>query len=284
VYTYLMKVQRSIREIFQAKKAIEGAGVHLHRGFGSPELPKFDPFLLFDDFSSENPADYLPGFPQHPHRGIETVTYILGGEVRHKDSTGTSGSISKGDVQWMTAGSGIMHEEMPQGERGIKGFQLWVNLPKKHKMMQPRYQEVKSKEIPEVSYGKSSTIRIIAGGINDVDAPVQDIMAEPTYMDVQVVTSEALKLPISQTHNAFIYIFEGTVNIAGKNISAGNVILLNRDGDSVEVLVGSSGARFLLAAGKPLGEPIAWYGPIVMNTRSELETAVYDLQSGSFVK
>lgn len=275
---------RTIREVYKAKAAIEGAGVHLHRGFGYPELPKFDPFLLFDDFSSENPADYLPGFPRHPHRGIETVTYILGGEVRHRDSTGTSGTITKGDVQWMTAGSGIMHEEMPQGERGLKGFQLWVNLPKKHKMMKPRYQEVKSKEIPIISYGKNSVIRIIAGDIQGVDAPVSDIMADPTYMDVEVSQAEATTLPIAQTHNAFLYVFDGEIRVHGKKIIEGSVALLNRDGDAVEVSVGSSGARFLLAAGKPLGEPIAWYGPIVMNTRSELETAVYDLQMGSFVK
>jgi redox-sensitive bicupin YhaK (pirin superfamily) len=275
---------RTIREVYEAKAAIEGAGVHLHRGFGYPELPKFDPFLLFDDFSSENPADYLPGFPRHPHRGIETVTYILGGEVRHKDSTGTSGTITKGDVQWMTAGSGIMHEEMPQGERGLKGFQLWVNLPKKHKMMNPRYQEVKSKEIPEISYGKNSVIRVIAGNMQDVKAPVDDIIAEPIYLDIKVNDSEELNLPVFQSHNAFLYVFEGSINVSGKRINEGHVALLNRDGKDLNVKVGSSGSRFLLAAGKPLGEPIAWYGPIVMNTRDELETAVFDLQTNNFVK
>ena len=212
------------------------------------------------------------------------MTYILGGEVRHKDSTGTSGSIGKGDVQWMTAGSGIMHEEMPQGERGIKGFQLWVNLPSKHKMMNPRYQEVKSKDIPIISYSKNTLIRLIAGGLLDIDAPVTEIMAEPVYMDVEISAAETITLPITQSHNAFLYVFEGNVHIGKKKISQGNVILLNRDGDNVELSVGSSGARFLLAAGKPLGEPIAWYGPIVMNTRTELETAVYDLQSGNFVR
>ncbi len=279
-----MNDSRTIREVYQAKAAIEGAGVHLHRGFGSPELPKFDPFLLFDDFSAENPADYLPGFPRHPHRGIETVTYILGGEVQHADSTGTSGSIGKGDVQWMTAGSGIMHEEMPKGENGIKGFQLWVNLPAKNKLMSPRYQEVKSKEIPEMPYSKHTVIRLIAGGINNVDAPVKDIMAEPTYLDVHMKESETITLPIAQSHNAFIYVFDGSVHIDRKKVKSGNVVLLNRDGNKVTVSVGSSGARFLLAAGKPLGEPIAWYGPIVMNSRAELETAVYDLQHNQFVK
>jgi redox-sensitive bicupin YhaK (pirin superfamily) len=279
-----MKISRTIREVYEAKAAIEGAGVHLHRGFGYPELPKFDPFLLFDDFSSENPADYLPGFPRHPHRGIETVTYILGGEVRHRDSTGTSGSITKGDVQWMTAGSGIMHEEMPQGERGLKGFQLWVNLPKKDKMMNPRYQEVKSKEIPEVSYGKNSVVRVIAGNLRDINAPIDDIMAEPIYLDIDVKEAEEIDLPILQSHNAFLYVFEGEINVSGKRVKEGHVALLNRDGGDLNVKVGSSGARFLLAAGKPLGEPIAWYGPIVMNSRDELELAVSDLQTGNFVK
>lgn len=279
-----MDVMRTIREIFEAKKAIEGAGVHLHRGFGHPELPKFDPFLLFDDFSSENPADYLPGFPRHPHRGIETVTYILGGEVRHADSTGTSGSIGKGDVQWMTAGSGIMHEEMPQGERGIKGFQLWVNLPRKHKMMQPRYQEVVSSHIPEIGYGKHTVIKLIAGGLKDINAPVKDIMAEPTYLDVHIKKSETIKLPVAAEHNAFVYVFDGLLVIDEQKVKTGHVALLNRDGSSVEVSTGSEGARFLLAAGKPLGQPIAWYGPIVMNSRSELEEAVYDLQTGNFVR
>lgn len=275
---------RTIREIFHVKSAIEGAGVHLQRGFGNPEVPKFDPFLLFDDFSAENPADYLPGFPMHPHRGIETVTYILGGEVRYQDSIGTYGSITKGDVQWMTAGSGIMHEEMPQGEKGLMGFQLWVNLPAKAKMTQPRYQEVKSKEIPEIPYGRDALVRLIAGAWRKVDAPVKDIIAEPTYLDISLKNYGKMNVPIFQTHNAFIYIFDGDVLIDKKKIAKGKVVLLNRDGDSVRLTAGSAGARFLVAAGKPLGEPIAWYGPIVMNTRTELETAVYDLQTGRFVK
>lgn len=279
-----MEHERSIRSVYKAQAALEGAGVHLHRGFGHPHVPNFDPFLLFDDFSSENPADYLPGFPQHPHRGIETVTYILGGEVRHRDSTGTEGSIGSGDVQWMTAGSGIMHEEMPQGERGLKGFQLWVNLPSKDKMMNPRYQEVKSRDIPEVPYGDKSLIRLIAGGILDVDAPVTDIMAEPIYLDVEVKPSAEVTLPVMQSHNAFMYVFDGHMHVGGKSIAPGNVVLLNRDGDSVRVGSGMSGARFLLAAGKSLGEPIAWHGPIVMNTRDELVTAVTDLQTGNFVR
>jgi quercetin 2,3-dioxygenase len=279
-----MKTTRTIQEVFKSKTALEGAGVQLHRGFSNPELPKFDPFLLFDDFSSENPLDYLPGFPMHPHRGIETVTYIISGEVRHQDSCGNSGSISSGDVQWMTAGSGILHEEMPKGERGLKGFQLWVNLPADHKMMRPRYQEVKAKEIPEISYGKDTIIRVIAGDIKDIKAPVKDIIAEPTYLDVQVKSHAIVSLPLQSTHNAFVYIFDGEIHVGDKKISTGSIALLNRIGDSLEFTAGSAGTRFLLAAGKPLEEPIAWYGPIVMNSREELELAVRDLQTGNFTR
>ena len=275
---------RSIQELFDAGKKLEGAGVHLHRGFGHPHIPKFDPFLLFDDFSSENPADYLPGFPMHPHRGIETVTYILGGEVEHEDSIGTKGSITKGDVQWMTAGSGILHQEMPKGERGLKGFQLWVNLPKEKKLSDPRYQEVKSRDIPEVPYGKHAKVRVISGAFEDVDAPVTEIYADPLYFDIQVKDEDQLTIPIPEGYNAFVYVFDGTISIRGKRVKTGQVALLDRNGTGLTVSTNSSGARFLLAAGKPLGEPIAWYGPIVMNTQSELVTAVSDLQSGNFVK
>ena len=275
---------RSIKEIFDAGEKIEGAGVHLHRGFGHPHLPKFDPFLLFDDFSSENPADYLPGFPMHPHRGIETVTYILGGEVAHEDSIGTKGMIGKGDVQWMTAGSGILHQEMPKGERGLKGFQLWVNLPREEKLSEPRYQEVKSKEIPEVSYGKSAKIRVISGALEDVEAPITEIYAAPIYFDVIVKNEDKLTIPIPAGYNAFIYVFDESLGVRGKRVKSGQVALLDRVGTELTIDIGSSGARFLLAAGKPLGEPIAWYGPIVMNTQNELVTAMHDLQTGNFVK
>lgn len=275
---------RSLIEVYNAGKKIEGAGVHLHRGFGHPHVPKFDPFLLFDDFSSENPVDYLPGFPMHPHRGIETVTYILGGEVAHEDSIGTKGMIGKGDVQWMTAGSGIMHQEMPKGERGLKGFQLWVNLPKSKKLTEPRYQEVKSKEIPEVPYGKSAVVRVISGSLDDVVAPVTEIYAAPIYFDITVKQSDTITVPIPDGYNAFVYVFEDSIRIRGKRVKAGQVGLLDKIGTELTFDVGTSGARFLLAAGKPLGEPIAWYGPIVMNTRSELVTAVEDLQTGNFVK
>ncbi len=271
-------------EIFNVKATMEGAGVSLHRGFSAPELPKFDPFLLFDDFSSDNPMDYLPGFPMHPHRGIETVTYILGGEVRHKDTTGTSGSIGAGDVQWMTAGSGILHEEMPVGEKGLKGFQLWVNLPAKDKMMEPRYQEVKSKEIPDVQLTKATKVKLIAGKLHDADAPVSDIMADPVYMDVIVNSSDEFSLPILEGHNGFLYVFEGSVGLSHDTIREGSIALLSRDGSTVDIKVGSSGARFLFAAGKPLEEPIAWHGPIVMNSQEELVTAVTDLRTNNFIK
>lgn len=270
-------------QTLKAENMLEGAGVHLRRGFGSPQVPSFDPFLLFDDFSSENPADYMPGFPMHPHRGIETVTYILEGEVRHKDSEGNTGSIGSGDVQWMTAGSGILHEEMPQGAHGIKGFQLWVNLPANHKLMHPRYQEVKAKEIPEIAHGEHAVIRVIAGHVHDVHAPVTEIIAEPTYFDVTVKKNSKITLPVQAGHNAFVYVFDGRAEFGGREIRRGYVGLLGREGDSLAIASGTNGVRFLLAAGKPIGESVAWYGPIVMNTTEELQQAYDDLRSGNFL-
>ena len=275
---------RGVLEHFSAQAAIEGAGVHLHRGFGRPHIPKFDPFLLFDDFSSDNPADYLPGFPMHPHRGIETVTYIIDGEVRHKDSIGNGGSIGKGEVQWMTAGSGIMHEEMPQEAKPLKGFQLWVNLPSDSKMTDPRYRGIRSAEIPEIPFGRHAKARAIAGSFNGVDAALSDILADPLYLDISVRASDEIDIPIPHDYNAFLYVFDNSIQIDKKKYKEGTVILLDQKGGKISLATGSSGARFLLAAGKPLGEPIAWYGPIVMNSQDELVTAVEDLQSGNFVQ
>jgi len=275
--------QRHIVKTYRAQDKLEGAGVHLHRGFGNPEVPTFDPFLLFDDFSSENPADYLPGFPMHPHRGIETVTYILDGRVEHRDSSGNAGSIGKGDVQWMTAGGGILHEEMPKGVHGIKGFQLWVNLPADHKLMPPRYQEVQSSQIPEISYGEHAVVRVIAGKLKDIDAPVKDIVAEPIYFDITVKPGRTVELPIQVGHNAFVYVFDGSGKFAETNVSSGYVGLLSMDGDHLLSTAGKRGMRYLLAAGKPIEEEIAWYGPIVMNTKEELEQAYDDLHTGHFI-
>lgn len=279
-----MQKSRTINEIFSAKAAIEGAGVHLHRGFGNPDIPKFDPFLLFDDFSSENPADYLPGFPMHPHRGIETVTYVIEGEVWHQDSIGNRGAIQSGDIQWMTAGSGIMHQEMPKGSKGLKGFQLWVNLPSKHKMSDPRYRGILSKEIPEVALGKSGRIKIIAGEFGATKATLGDIYADPIYMDIKIDRADRLELPLPVDYNVFIYVFDNSLMVDNQIVKSGSVALFNQDGNSIEFIVNSSGVRFLIAAGKPIGEPIAWYGPIVMNTEDELYTAVTDLKTGRFVR
>ena len=287
-----MATIRKLKEVLTAKGALEGAGVHLHRGFGYYELPKFDPFLLFDDFSSPQPSDYLAGFPWHPHRGIETVTYVLEGQVAHQDSLGHAGTISNGAVQWMAAGSGIIHQEMPQGYRGLKGFQLWVNLPKAHKMSSPQYQEFQANQIPEVSFGPHASIKVIAGQIaaNAADAqqgPVHDIATQPLFVDIQLQANRALDFPVVSGYTVFLYVFEGSVGLDTGGIvdaPARHVLLLESTGDIVHVKAGSSGARFLLVAGKPLNEPIAWNGPIVMNTADELELAFTQLQTGDFIK
>jgi len=276
-------MSRTIAEIIHTKEALEGAGVKLHRGFGYFELPKFDPFLLFDDFSSERSEDYLAGFPLHPHRGIETVTYILKGDVTHKDSLGNTGTISAGDVQWMTAGSGIVHEEMPHGDHGLIGFQLWVNLPKSHKMMPPRYQELKSTDIPTVS-ADDVVVHVIAGDYNGTRGPVKDIMAKPTYLDVTLTESKELTLSAPSETTAFVYIITGIGIVNGESFEHGSIIRFENNDDSITLCAGIGGARFLFITGTPLREPIAWHGPIVMNTDDEIRTALYDLQNGTFIK
>lgn len=278
---------KSITSIFPARPTLEGAGVRLHRGFANAEVPRFDPFLLFDDFSSPNPADYLAGFPMHPHRGMETVTYILDGDVRHRDSIGNAGVIGRGDVQWMTSGSGIIHEEMPEGITGIKGFQLWVNLPKKDKMMRPRYQEVKNKSIPEISFGPHARVRLIAGHVGDTVGPVSDIMADPLYADITLERGKTIDFPATSGFTTFIYIFDGRVGFPKESSvseTSGSIVLFSREGDTVSLAAGGAGARFLLVSGQPLGEPVAWHGPIVMNTENEIETAFHELQTGGFIK
>lgn len=282
-----MSRPKQLVEVLSARPTLEGAGVRLHRGFANAELPRFDPFLLFDDFSSPDPLDYLAGFPMHPHRGIETVTYVLDGEVRHRDSLGNSGSISGGDIQWMSAGSGIIHEEMPQGTRGLLGFQLWVNLPKKNKMMQPRYQDVGKKNIPIISVGNNAEVRIITGRVDGIVGPIEDIMAEPLYVDVTLASEGEFEFPIPEGHTTFIYIVSGALaSGAEKSVvhEKRTILLFSHTGDAVSVRAGSSGARFLLVAGKPLHEPIAWHGPIVMNSDEELHTAFKELERGEFIK
>lgn len=265
---------------------MEGAGVRLSRGFANTEVPRFDPFLLFDDFSAKNPADYLAGFPWHPHRGIETVTYILDGDVRHQDSMGNEGLIGKGDIQWMTAGSGIIHKEMPEGVHGIKGFQLWVNLPKTSKMMKPRYQDISMHDVPEVIV-PHARIKMIAGSREGVEGPVKDIIAEPLYVDVLLDAEKDFVFPVTSGYTTFVYLFEGELGtgIEGSIIyDKGTILLYAREGDTVQLRAGSKGAHFLLVSGKPIGEPVAWHGPIVMNTHQELATAFAELNEGTFIK
>jgi quercetin 2,3-dioxygenase len=275
---------RTTAQIFTTKEFLEGAGVRLHRGFSYiPENP-FDPFLLFDDFSSDNPVDYLAGFPWHPHRGIETITYILKGEVQHGDSIGNEGVIGKGDIQWMTSGSGIIHQEMPRGSAGIIGFQLWLNMPKTQKMSKPRYQEYRAKDIPEFEYAKGAKMRIIAGSYGDVQGPIDHELTKPTYIDISLEPGVDITIPVESDQTVFYYVFEGELHDHGNIYKTGKVVLTNRKGTSLKLQAGSSGARLLLVSGKPLHEPVAWYGPVVMNTQSELALAFEELQAGTFIK
>lgn len=296
---------RPIKRLIKAKPTIEGAGVHLQRGFGFGNTSEFDPFLLFDDFRNDIPEDYLQGFPWHPHRGIETITYVLAGTVEHGDSMGNHGSISPGDVQWMTAGRGIIHQEMPKGDDvgRMHGFQLWANLPASLKMTSPHYQEVKSAEIPEVTDDDGTHARIVCGNFWGTSGPVDGIAADPIYLDVSVPPGKRKKLPVETTRHAFAYIFAGSGKFCNASaplavptegvgwwdtsvaLEADNrSLILFDNGDEVEVQAGEDGIRFLLVSGKPLEEPVAWYGPIVMNTQSELQTAFEELKEGTFLK
>src|SRR6185503_17099703 len=277
--------QRKVAEVIEPQPVVEGAGVRLKRSIGTRALNYLDPFLLLDHFASTDPADYQAGFPLHPHRGIETVTYMLRGGIDHRDSIGNSGSIGPGDVQWMTAGGGIMHEEMPQVRpEGIDGFQLWVNLPAKLKMTRPRYQGVLSTEIPTVQIKHGVQVRVITGEAGGVKGPVGEIAADPTYLDVTVPVDASFTHEVSSGHTAFAYLFEGEASFADDDqmISHTRLIVWS-DGDFVRVTAGENGARFLLVSGKPLNEPIARYGPFVMNTREEIEQALSDLRRGTFV-
>ncbi len=279
---------RDIRLLRESVPTIEGAGVHLRRAFGHGDDTLFDPFLMLDDFRGERPTDYELGFPWHPHRGIETITYMLEGEVDHGDSMGNKGTICAGDVQWMTAGSGIIHQEMPRGlESGrMGGFQLWANLPAAHKMRDPRYRGIEAAEIPEVE-AEGAWVRAIAGRVGDTVGPVSDITVDPEYLDVTIDRTVTWTHPTVVGHTVFAYLFEGegSFGAAGQRVTAGHgTLILFGDGDQVTVTAGESGARFMLVSGKPLGEPIAWAGPIVMNTREQLEEAWGDLEAGTFVK
>jgi hypothetical protein len=282
-----MKQVRAVDRVLRAYETTEGAGVRLHRAFGYYEVPQFDPFLMLDDFRSKKPEEYLAGFPRHPHRGIETVTYMLEGTVDHEDSLGNAGSISAGDVQWMTAGSGIIHQEMPKPVNGrMGGFQLWVNLPRSGKMTDPRYQEIKNHEIPVLSPRKEINIRVIAGRVNGTDGPVRDIVADPEYLDISLGPDTFFTHPVQPGYTALAYIIggEGTFDTEDGHRMGDRDLVLFGDGSSIWVRSFGSGMRFLFIAGKPIGEPVAWRGPIVMNTREELRLAYKEYADGTFIK
>ena len=283
-----MSQVRSIARIVEPQPVLEGAGVRLKRSIATRTLDYVDPFLLFDHFGSDDPADYLAGFPMHPHRGIETVTYMLAGAVRHRDSLGNAGTIGPGDVQWMTAGGGIMHEEMPKPVDGqMAGFQLWVNLPAQLKMTQPRYQEIASARIPQVERGDGVRIRVIAGTVDGMRGPVTEIAADPVYLDISLPADGLVTIPVERGHAAFAYLFGDQAGQAafepdGQMLRSPKMVVF-ADGDEVQIRAAGQGARFLLVSGKPFGEPIARYGPFVMNTTEEIQQALQDLRNGTFV-
>jgi redox-sensitive bicupin YhaK (pirin superfamily) len=294
---------RPVKRIITAKPAIEGAGVKLQRAFGFGDTSDFDPFLLFDDFRNDRPADYLAGFPWHPHRGIETITYVLAGDVTHADSLGNRGTLGAGDVQWMTAGSGILHQEMPHGDPSgrMHGFQLWSNLPSSLKMTAPRYQDISSRDIPEIIDDDGTSVRVVVGDFWGKRGPVEGVAAEPRYLDIFVPALKRKTIPVDWSHHAFAYVFDGSGTF--RNASAPLGVLTEKDddsivrertgnrslilfdsGDEVTVEAGEQGIRFLLVSGKPIEEPVAWYGPIVMNTNDELRRAMAELRDGTFIK
>jgi redox-sensitive bicupin YhaK (pirin superfamily) len=277
-----MTDERKVLEIRQARPTTEGAGVHLRRAFGSVDQ-RLDPFLLLDHFGSENPEDYMKGFPWHPHRGIETITYMLDGEVEHQDSLSNRGVIGPGDVQWMTAGSGIIHQEMPRRSKNLEGFQLWSNLPAKDKMMTPRYRDVPASTIPEATLSPGATAKVIAGTISGTQGPVRDIVTDPLYLDVNVDVDVVVDVDVDEEKNSFLYLFRGSLSIADRQLPPRHLAILSK-GDRRSVRSGQGGARFLLAAGKPLGEPVAWGGPIVMNTQEELYRAFEEYENGTFLR
>jgi quercetin 2,3-dioxygenase len=296
---------RSVKQIIESTPTIEGAGVRLQRAFGSGKTKEFDPFLLFDDFRSDNPNDYAAGFPWHPHRGIETITYVLAGSVEHGDSLGNKGKMTAGDVQWMTAGSGILHQEMPKGDRQgrMHGFQLWANLPASLKMTAPRYQDIPSNAIPEVTDDDGTRARVICGEFWGERGPVEGVAADPSYVDVSVPPNRRKRLKIETTRHAFAYVFAGagtfrdashpravlTESATNPNAdprydAKNHTLVLFGHGDEITVQAGEQGVRFLLVSGKPIEEPVAWYGPIVMNYPGELKQAMIELQEGTFIK
>jgi len=295
---------RGVVRIFEGRPTLEGAGVRLRRAFGGPEMGRlFDPFLLLDDFGSRFPHEYLAGFPWHPHRGIETVTYLIKGEVHHEDSTGTKGIIRGGEVQWMTAGSGVFHAEMPKPGRKVvdgqevedpemKGLQLWINLPSGNKMSDPKYRNLLSSETPVLRLDDGTEVKLIAGeikkvpGTGNVKGPVSDLSVPVHYLDIVMQDSSSFEYALPESFNSFIYLMNGEVFFDDSKVQAkpGSVVLFDREGDSIKVTTRDVGAHFLLIAGRPLNQPIAWYGPIVMNTQEELQVAMQELRNGNFIK
>jgi hypothetical protein len=296
---------RPVKRVVSATPHTEGAGVKLRRAFGFGDTSEFDPFLLFDDFRNENPDDYLAGFPWHPHRGIETITYVLAGQVEHGDSLGNRGSLGAGDVQWMTAGSGIMHQEMPQGDAQgrMHGFQLWANLPASLKMTAPRYQDVAAQDIPEIIDDDGTRVRVIVGDFWGKQGPVEGVAADPQYVDVSVPPGRRKRLKVDTTRHAFAYVFAGSgsfrdasaprgvlteetdgSDVMRRDETGNRSLVLFDSGDEVVVQAGDEGIRFLLVSGKPLEEPVAWYGPIVMNTQEQLRQAMSELRAGTFIR
>ncbi len=300
-----MVAPRQISRIMKAVPTLEGAGVRLKRAFGFHQVPQMDPFLLLDDFHSDNPDDYRAGFPWHPHRGIETITYVLHGEVEHADSIGNRGVIGEGDVQWMTAGSGVIHQEMPKGDPDgrLWGFQLWANLPASHKMMDPRYRGIESTQIPEIELDSGGRVKIICGSVNGISGPVRGIITEPEYLDVSIPPEGLFFRTVPESDTLFAYVIEGggyfdkereplAHDMKGANYFDFDAVypvgpehlILFAEGDRLEVVAGDRGVRFLLVSGRPIREPVAWYGPIVMNTQEELRLAFEEFRRGTFVK
>ena len=302
---------RPVKRVINPKPTLEGAGVRLQRGFGFGNTTDFDPFLLFDDFRNDNPADYLAGFPWHPHRGIETITYVLAGTVEHGDSLGNRGSLGAGDVQWMTAGSGILHQEMPQGDAHgrMHGFQLWANLPSSLKMTKPRYQDVQGQDIPEIADDDGTVVRVVCGEFWGKKGPVEGVAADPRYLDISVPPRTRKRIGVESSRHAFAYVFAGSgrfrdasdpiavkneltdqyeapspTSTADKSHLGNRSLVLFDSGDEIVVEAGDDGIRFLLVSGRPIEEPVAWHGPIVMNTQSELRQAMMELQMGTFIK
>ena len=281
-----MSARRTVSDAWRSRATLEGAGVRLRRVFGNEHVPRLDPFLLLDDFGSADPADYLAGFPWHPHRGIETVTYLDRGTVEHGDSIGNAGVIGPGDVQWMTAGGGIIHQEMPKAPADglLRGFQLWVNLPAKSKMMAPRYRGLVAADIPSAALGPGVSAKVIAGEAGGVRGPVRDLVVDVTYLDVSAGPGAACEHRVPASHRCFAYVVAGEGAFGGPDrIAAGRLVLFEGKG-AVSAAAGPRGCRYLLISGEPIGEPVAWYGPIVMNTEEELETAFREYRDGTFIR